>query len=140
MLEGCAKMKKISREQLGEVLLYLAPGSNFSFWPNDGRQKNWANANNSSEYVVIDGWCINWLSTNEVKCPTEDEVLNANREEAAKMAARRLKDARNHERAQDLNLVSTYKLLCQTRPTLEWEEYLDELEEASSVLCKLNKG
>jgi len=123
----------LSREDLYFRLLYLVPNAKFSFWPKDGSDDD--GSKKGVEFViVIDNWCIDWDKSNLNSCPTEQEIKNVDVLKMQQKLQLKIKQQRNTEKANDLSLVASFNIEKKTNPTLEFSDYVDQLETDSAAI------
>lgn len=86
--------------------------------------------------IKMDGWVIDWKNSNNVPCPTLDQIKAIDMAVVNADVKKREKLFRNYTKAKDLSIIAAYNSSLVINPKLTFSDYLDSLEKLSEDLQK----
>lgn len=116
----------MNSEELLQRLLFLNPNANFAI--HDCTLSEYAG---EGYPIEMDGFLVSWNKTNELKCPSIEEVKSVDIIALNEKMESDRKQIRNDKYSDDLTLKATYSNEKKTNPSLKFSDYLDQLEAAS---------
>lgn len=109
--------------ELHNRILYLVKDAKFSTWACDKSQYQ------GEGYPISMGdYLVSWNGTNNVPCPSWDEVQKVDASALAAFVEDKRKSERNASLKNDLSICAGYESALINDPNLSFSDYLDKLE------------
>jgi hypothetical protein len=111
----------MTQQELLNTILYLVPDAKVCI------KELGADPDESCTEKNLSGHKVCWNKTNEIKCPTQAQINNADQEAVAAVTEARTKDARDSHYQNDVSVKVGLQVARAVNPNITLREYLDNL-------------